>query len=141
MRIKKRTIATNATRDETPSGKFPFIEAKPKKDVPDTGMFANQDTIPPKFARMLGNLSYVCGDTPSDIPLSVADRFKLLRTPYDTTTATESRYRNRVRNRQTAITAMCIVCTGSRKLVTECADLTCPLWAFRFGTNPYRGKK
>jgi hypothetical protein len=143
MRIKKRSVSSSdapvAKVDDMP--KFPNIEAKPKKPVEDTGFFSGSDRIPGQNARRFGLIAQACGDAPADISLSVADRFKLLRTPYDTTTATEQRYRNRVRNRQTAITAFCVTCTGSRKGVTECAAVTCPLWAFRLGSNPYRTKR
>jgi hypothetical protein len=140
MPIKKRNVSSEATTPQvnTDMPKFPFIEAKPKKPVEDTGFFAGSERIAGPAARKFGNLAQACGDNASDIPLSLADRFKLLRTPYDISTATEQRYRNRVRNRQTAITAFCVTCTGTRKGVTECAAVTCPLWAFRLGSNPYR---
>jgi hypothetical protein len=143
MAIRKRELPANSPimENETAPKKFPTIEAKPKKPVENTGFFKNMDSLDGATARGFGNLAAACGDLPDLIPLSIADRFKLLRTPFDKSTPTEQRYRNRVRNRHTAITAMCIVCTGSRKLVTECADVTCPLWAFRFGRNPYRSRK
>ena len=38
-----------------------------------------------------------------------------------------------------AIRAKCLDCTyGSRKEVELCPARTCPLYAFRFGKNPYR---
>jgi hypothetical protein len=142
MPIKKRNVSSESKPiqvvDEMP--KFPFIEAKPKQPVKDTGFFSGSERLAGPFARRFGLVAQASGDSPTDIPLSVADRFKLLRTPYDISTATEQRYRNRVRNRQTAITAFCVTCAGSRKGVTECDAVTCPLWAFRFGRNPYRGK-
>mgnify|MGYP006275069575 CR=1 FL=1 len=73
--------------------------------------------------------------------LTPSDRVLAMRTPYDANNPQEQRYRNRVRNRGTAITAMCIVCTGSRKAVTECIATTCPLWAFRMGGDPFFGRK
>lgn len=143
MPIKKRNVSSSAAPiiETENMAKFPFIEAKPKKPVEDTGIFEGKDTLPPSYARGFGNLAESCGDTPTDIPLSVADRFKLLRVANDTSTATEQRYRNRVRNRQTAVTAFCVTCAGTRKAVTECAAITCPLWAFRTGKNPYRTKR
>lgn len=143
MPIKKRNVTAQPQQPKTseePLPSFPNIEAKPKKKVGDHGFFQGHERLTGPFARRFGPVAQACGDTPETVPITIADRFKLLRTPYDETTATEQRYRNRVRNRQTAITAMCVVCTGSRKLVTECAAVTCPLWAFRFGRNPYRGK-
>jgi hypothetical protein len=97
--------------------------------------------IPPATARALGNLALACGEAMPDAGFTVADRVNLLRTPFDTKNPQEQRYRNRVKNRATAITAMCIVCTGSRKLVTECMATECPLWAFRFGGDPFRGTR
>lgn len=72
--------------------------------------------------------------------LNVADLLHAVRTPYNDDTQ-EARYRARIRNRGTAITSFCMDCTGgSRKQVTECSMTDCPLWAFRFGSDPFRGK-
>lgn len=141
MKIKRRVLGKTSTETSDKESWFSNIEAKPKQPVKDDGYFEGVDRIPGPNARRFGVAAADCGESPSEIPLSVADRFKMLRTPNDTSRPTEQRYRNRVRNRQTAITAMCVVCVGSRKAVTECIDCTCPLWAFRFGRNPYRGKK
>lgn len=142
MRIKSRstTVASSApTGPEQPSG-FPNIEAKPKKPVDmDAGLFSDYSDDPVSIRR-LGFVAESCGENLSDTPLNVADLIKFVRTPYEPHNATERRYRNRVRNRNTAIVAKCVDCAGTRKAVTECMDVVCPLWPFRLGKNPYRGK-
>ena len=47
-----------------------------------------------------------------------------------------------------AIRKMCVECMGGRgcgqnttKLIAECGSSACPLFEFRFGTNPYRKPK
>jgi len=45
-----------------------------------------------------------------------------------------------------AIREMCIECMGGRnnkgykELIENCVSSKCPLFSFRFGTNPYRSK-
>lgn len=141
MPIKKRNSVPdpNAVFDDGPQKLV--IVAKPKKPIPDKGLTNMYDNpMPPVAARALGNLVQSMGDSP-DEALTIKDRVELMRTPYDPHNSQEARYRGRVRNRGTAITAMCIVCSGGRKAVTECADTTCPLWAFRFGGDPFYGKR
>lgn len=138
MAIKKRkTFKPLENPVEEPKGLV--IVSKPKKPLPDlnvTAIYPNDRDL-----LRLGQLAQSCGADKPDAGLNAADRVRLLRTSYDIHNQQEQRYRNRIRNRATAITAMCIVCTGSRKLVTECAATTCPLWAFRFGGDPFRGNR
>lgn len=138
MPIKKRSNLPdpNATYEEQ---KGLNIVAKPKKPLPPLRLTANNP--PPATLRALGNLALACGEAFPDASVSVADRVVMLRTPFDEKNSQEARYRNRVKNRATAITAMCIVCIGTRKGVTECLATECPLWAFRFGGDPFRGKR
>jgi hypothetical protein len=142
MPIKKRS---NRVIEATPvenNGKLNIVAAE-KKPLPDRSKIADTygDDATPSQLRRLGNVALACGDDTPDLRLTVSDRVKLMRTPYDKNNAQEIRYRNRVRNRGTAITAMCITCQGGRKAVTECIDTQCPLWAFRFGSDPFYGKK
>lgn len=143
MRIKSRTTSvTNAdTVAEQPEPQsFPVIEAKPKKPVDmESGALQGypDDAV---SLRRIGLVAESCGETIGDLPLNVADLVKFVRTPYEPHNTTERRYRNRVRNRNTAIVAMCVNCAITRKAVTECPDVVCPLWPFRLGKNPYRGK-
>lgn len=37
-----------------------------------------------------------------------------------------------------AIRAKCLECAGRRKVVRNCEEADCPLFAFRFGKNPHR---
>lgn len=145
MPIKKRKNRHVPNSDEasvSTDGKLNIV-AKPKKPLPDRSKVEDvygSDATPAQ-GRTLGLLAIDCGDNPPDLKLSVTDRVKLIRMPYDKNNPQEVRYRNRVRNRGTAITAMCITCQGTRKNVTECVDTMCPLWAFRFGSDPFYGKK
>lgn len=141
MAIKKRKTVPEISDIETePQGLN--IVAKPKQPMPPaqiTTLFGDNPT--PAQLRQLGPIAQACGDTAADAGFTVGDRVRLLRTSYDHKNPQEQRYRNRVKNRATAITAMCVVCTGSRKLVTECIATQCPLWAFRFGGDPFRGSR
>ncbi len=143
MAIKKRVNLPQGDLSEEPAVKGPLvIVAKPKQPLPPPRFTVNAaGPISPQSARALGNLAMACGEDIPDAAFSVADRLALIRTPYDKNNPQEQRYRNRVKNRATAITAFCITCVGSRKLVTECAATECPLWAFRFGSDPFRGKR
>lgn len=119
------------------------IVAKPKTPIPEGGVIRTMygaDPHPTNIRR-LGRVAIDCGEPTADTALTIEDRVAAMRTPYDAQNLQELRYRGRVRNRGTAITAMCIVCQGGRKAVTECIDTTCPLWAFRFGGDAFYGKK
>lgn len=140
MAIKKRT--NRKVSDDAVAPEKLVIVAKPKVPLPDKSkiaeLFGNEPD--PACLRAFGTLAIDCGEAPDD-RLTATDRVTLMRQPYDETNPQEHRYRGRVRNRGTAITAMCITCQGGRKAVTECIDTTCPLWAFRFGSDPFYGKK
>lgn len=142
MPIKKRTNRNFDTPPAEDNGKL-VIVAQPKKPMPEQSKLRDVygDNPTQNQALRLGPLAIDCGDSTADQRLTVTDRVALMRTVYDTKNPQEARYRNRVRNRGTAITAMCIVCTGGRKAVTECAATDCPLWGFRFGSDPFYGKK
>ncbi len=46
-----------------------------------------------------------------------------------------------IRNPVKAIRAKCLdCCCGQKAEVADCPAQDCPLWPFRFGTNPYRSK-
>lgn len=140
MVIKRRS--SRPVDADIPDDKL-VIVAKDKKPLPNAEVVEAiyGETPSPASLRRMGLVALAAGDDIPDAQLSVADRVTLLRTPYDAHSSQEARYRNRVRNRGTAITAMCIVCTGSRKQVTECTETGCPLWAFRFGSDPFFGRR
>lgn len=141
MAIKKRKSLPDANAiEEAPTGLN--IVAKPKLPMPPAHMTTIYGDNPTQDQLLrLGPLAHACGEPVADAGFTVGDRVRLLRTSYDHKNPQEQRYRNRVKNRATAITAMCVVCTGSRKLVTECMATQCPLWAFRFGGDPFRGSR
>lgn len=146
MPIKKRKSVPAAdapTPDAERASQPLHIEAKPKKPVPQRGVVREiLGPNPPRNGVLrLGPLALDSGADTADEGLTIEDRVALMRTPYDLKNPQEQRYRNRVRGRGTAITAMCITCQGGRKAVTECIDTTCPLWAFRFGSDPFYGKR
>ena len=138
MRVKKRMQVPTAHEADHQTS-FNIV----KKPVPDAGKVVDVygEDYTPQELRRLGLVAESCYATPPDEHLTVSDRFKLMRAVYDVNNPQEQRYRNRVRNRATAITAMCIVCAGGRKAVTECTSVTCPLWGFRFGGDPFYGKR
>ena len=141
MAIKKRSSLPDPNSVAEPLLPGLQIVAKQKKPMPAaniTTIYGDDPT--PAQLRKLGNIALSCRDTPGE-DFNVTDRIKMLRTPFDRNNPQELRYRNRVKNRATAITAMCIVCTGSRKAVTECLDTTCPLWAYRMGSDPFYKQK
>lgn len=144
MPIKKRSQMPTA--DQLVIGEKPAklnIVAKPKKPIPDEGVVHGMYGDVPRAPnlRRLGLIALACDSDTADDGLSVQDRVALMRTPYDANNPQELRYRGRVRNRGTAITAMCITCQGGRKAVTECISTTCPLWAWRFSTDPFYGRR
>lgn len=143
MAIKKRTLKPTIQDEPTQNGPL-VIESKPKRPLPPGGLILRlcgpSQQPSAGFKRAIGPLAISCGDDP-DGKLTVTDKVELLRTPYDDKSAQEMRYRNRIRNRGTAITALCITCQGTRKAVTECIHTRCPLWAFRLGSNPFYGAK
>ena len=139
MAIKKRSERPVRGAEELPTKLV--IEAKPKTPMPEGGVVSIMyGKATPQQVRRLGNVAIDCNELP-DARLTIEDRVTCMRAPFDPRNAQEVRYRNRVRNRGTAITAMCIVCQGGRKAVTECIDTKCPLWGFRMGSDPFFGQK
>jgi len=141
MPIKKRTSIPDPNAPEPEKGPL-NIQPGEKKPIPPEGriMDFGGDQLSGPGIRRLGAIAASVSD-PTDDLMTIGDRVTAMRTVYDTKNPQELRYRARVKNRATAITAMCVVCTGGRKAVTECAATTCPLWAFRFGGDPFYGKR
>lgn len=135
--VRRSSLPTGDEPVEETSNKL-VIVAKEKQPCPPARVTAAAST--PASMRRLGVVAQAVADEADD-GYSVGDYVKGLRTPYDPNNTQERRYRNRIKNRATAITAMCVACTGSRKLLTECMQTSCPLWAFRFGSDPFRGKR
>jgi hypothetical protein len=146
MAIKKRSKLPSGEQPSenvaTPTAPL-HIEAKPKAPMPSGGVLSGVygAAAPAPAIRRAVLLAASLGHSTARTGYTIEDYVTALRTPYDVNNLQELRYRARVRNRATAITAMCIVCTGTRKGVTECASTKCPLWAFRFGTDPFFGNR
>jgi hypothetical protein len=140
MPIKKRSNRTVTETDEQPAKLV--IEAAEKKPMPNNGRLAAVlgDSPKPAQVRRLGAVAAQVHNPP-DLAFTVDDRVMAMRTPYDQKNNSEVRYRNRVRNRATGITAMCVACQGGIKAVRECISTDCPLWAFRLGGDPFYGKR
>lgn len=139
MAIQRRTSIPTGDQAEVDETKGLNIVARPKQPMPPAKVTTIYETGPAR--RRLGTLSLALGNPTADEGFTVGDTVKMLRTATDQHNPQEQRYRDRIKNRATAITALCVSCTGSRKLVTECLSTQCPLWAFRFGTDPFRGKR
>lgn len=141
MPIRKRSNIP--TMDNVPDdGKLNIVAAE-KKPIPEKGKVRDVYGVEatPQQKRRLGLVAVDCHASPPDRDFTVEDRVSLMRSPYDKNNPQEARYRNRVRNRGTAITAFCITCLGGRKDVTECIDTTCPLWGFRLSSDPFYGRR
>lgn len=77
------------------------------------------------------------GADPDQLPRKVL--YQIVHKPVDIDFA-EYRYREGINNRESAIRAYCIWhMNGSADDVRYCKDMTCPLWPFRMGTNPFKG--
>lgn len=137
MAIKRRSSAPTAEQQAPVKQKLEIV-AKPKRPMPGVGRIP-LGADAPNVRRIGAVAASICN--PTDELTDIDDYVKAMRTPFDPKNPQEVRYRNRVRNRGTAITAMCITCQGGRKAVTECIDTRCPLWAFRFGSDPFFGKR
>jgi len=81
------------------------------------------------------------GGLPRPNKMPVADLLDMVRSP-NVSDNVETAYRNRVKSPLTAIRAYCVLCAGgSPKAATQCSCITCPLWLFRTGRNPYSRRK
>lgn len=53
----------------------------------------------------------------------------------------ENKYKEKVRSPLTGVRAFCVKCQGGTiSFVRDCAAVSCPLWPFRMGNNPFFGK-
>jgi hypothetical protein len=139
MAIKRR-VNRDIPEDTAPTKLV--IEAGEKKPMPNKGRIAAVigDNPTPLQVRRIGAVAAQVYST-ADQEFTVDDHVVAMRSPFDPSNNSEVRYRNRVRNRATGITAMCVVCQGGIKAVRECIDTSCPLWAFRLGGDPFYGKR
>lgn len=125
MPIVRRTPATDSLQAPT--------SMAPKREfIPDPRAIVSH--VEPKLRRAAAIVEYDERD-PKTIP--VEDLVALART-CNSKENMEVVYRNRIRNRNTAIRAFCVMCIGGPKKVRACADVDCPIWPFRLGNNPFR---
>lgn len=77
------------------------------------------------------------GANPKKVPLDTLKEH--VRHPVDSD-AVVNKYKSKIKNRATAIRAMCIQCMGgSLAGVRNCPSVTCTLHPFRMGKDPLRG--
>jgi hypothetical protein len=78
------------------------------------------------------------GANPKELPFEeLRDHVRMRRPDSD---GIEAKYRERIKNRATAIRAYCVECQGGFLVaVKECPSVTCPLHPFRMGSDPLRG--
>lgn len=133
--VKRKSLPTVAESEPAPKANwFENLEVKEKKPLPDRYVLA--PGMDAATVRKGGFLFAATGE------LTVADQLQAIRTPQNPNEFAETRYRARITNRGTAMTSFCVNCQGgSRKQVAECYSVDCPIWAFRFGTDPLRGKR
>jgi hypothetical protein len=93
--------------------------------------------VDPKILRACSFLAYQGAD-PMEVPTD--DLTTMLRNEQNDSDM-ERTYRNRVRSKATGIRAFCVLCADGAKGARMCENVTCPLWPFRFGSNPLRRKK
>ena len=132
-------VTTTADRARDKRGVF-----DPAKNPLKGSIFDVAET-PDERAGIIGYFAYVGGhadDLPRGEDMRVQDLLALVRTDRNCDN-TESRYRTRISGPLSGIRAWCVTqCQhGSVKAVTNCVSVSCPLWAFRMGTNGMRGKQ
>jgi|TARA_Y100000310_G_scaffold88415_1_gene85379 hypothetical protein len=90
--------------------------------------------------------SLMLGKDPEELPRDLLE--KALNTPRNDGYGFEIRYRSAITKEtgrgvtNSAIRAFCMDCLGySPDDIRDCTSLTCVLWPFRMGTNPFRAKR
>jgi len=92
------------------------------------------------IARRASALSQISGDVlPVPKSMSPDDLLKLVRCSYSGSNV-ENTYRQRIRSPLTAIRGYCVLCAGGPRAANNCDLITCPLYPFRTGKNPFYGK-
>jgi hypothetical protein len=129
MPIQRRTVDPNA---------IPVVVAK-KEYTPDSK--ARLRHVPKQNLRTAAFVGLGANEEPKLI--SIDDIATCLRLANNPGWHTEEATRNRIKGRLSAIRAFCILCADGPKGARMCPQVTCPLWAFRMGTNPFhrKGKK
>jgi hypothetical protein len=111
------------------------LQAPAKVFTPDgNAVIAN---LPKNVQRTAGFLTYG-GSNPKEVPID--DIIAMLRVPQNDDNM-ERAYRNRIKGRLSAIRAFCVLKEGGPRAARMCSSVTCPLWPYRMGTNPFRRKK
>lgn len=112
----------------------PAVQSTAPDYVPDKDAVLEAFPNPRRAAMILYD-----ENTPvKKIPL---DDIALLTRMPDNATNQDVVYRNRIKSRMTAIRAFCVLCVGGPRAARMCPSVSCPLWPFRMGHNPFRGSK
>lgn len=82
--------------------------------------------------------TFAPGKDPRDTP--VADMLHNLQDRPVYEDRAISKYHAKIRSPLTAIRARCVACAGSTAHVRRCGIVTCSLWPFRMGKNPFFGR-
>ncbi len=133
-------VITTADRAKDARGIF-----DPRKDPLAGSIFdglSDDVEVRGEMLSRLGHLGAQLEDIPRPEELRTQDLLTLARSSRNRCSI-EQRYRDRIVSPLSAIRAFCVtVCqSGSVKAVGLCTSVSCPLWAFRMGTNGMRGKQ
>jgi hypothetical protein len=117
----------------------------PKKDPLKGSAWENMGETPFERGAVIGFLGYMAAEeeeVPRPEDVTTQNLLTQVRTSRNRCNI-EHKYRNRIVSPLSGVRAMCVVTckSGSVKAVTLCGNVSCPLWAFRMGTNGLRGKQ
>ena len=113
------------------------IEPKKREYVPDPKALSPH--FPKGHEREFVYLTFAQRQNPKG--MAIEDLAVCLRLADDPGHVTETASRDRIKGRLSAVRAFCLRCTDGPKNVRMCVAVTCPLWSFRMGTNPFYKKR
>lgn len=134
MQLKKRDLS-KLKGVQTSAQATPAISDKQKP-----AEFAG---VPDEYLRTVSMRKYYQRNSPHPDTVDTAELLRLVQTtnPGDGAPIFAA-YRSRIRSPLTAIRSKCVECVGgSAKRANECENITCSVWAFRFGKNAFRRPK
>lgn len=81
------------------------------------------------------------GTDPKAAPVSDLKHLVCFTKPGDDNVDLQVKYRKRISGPLTGIRAFCVSCmNGQTALIKDCSAVTCALWPFRMGGNPFYGR-